>query len=261
MTHNLAIFDLKLNSTTFDLGVCWRMNNKPQKKLQYGIQGPDALAFSVLIFLAGLVLLMIRSGTFLVLATITIVAGLFGITLMVIESSSRYRSSLRDFLMELSGANSGQTVLDVGTGRGLLAIGFAKRGCKTYGIDIWSKADLWNNTPLKTVQNINIERVDVKLQHGDIRAIPFKNKCFDIVISSYVVHNIHSSRQMQTAVKELARISKIGGKLLIADINPFWGPGWSKSRWMQELSAMGFNGVKFHRFWLATIIVTKLRAQ
>lgn len=234
------------------------MTIKSHHRSRYGVQGPDALAFFVSLLLVSIILFILKGGFFLILASLSALIGLSGIMMLLVESSSKYRVSLRNFLLELSTACQGQTVLDVGTGRGLLAIGFAKMGTKTHGIDIWSKADLWNNKPLKTMKNFKMEKVDVKLQYGDIRAIPFKNKTFDIVVSSYVVHNIHSSRQMRTAVKELARVTKTNGKLIIADINPFLGPGWSKKRWLIELSAAGFKAIKFQRFWLATVMTAKL---
>jgi hypothetical protein len=62
---------------------------------------------------------------------------------------------LRDRLLALAGFQGHETVLDVGTGRGLLMIAAARMlpNGKSVGIDIWSQEDMKDNNPKDTLRN------------------------------------------------------------------------------------------------------------
>jgi arsenite methyltransferase len=53
---------------------------------------------------------------------------------------------------------------------------------------------------------------------GDARKLPFDDASFDIVLSSNALHNIYNAGERQTAVREVARVLKPGGHVLILDI-------------------------------------------
>src|SRR5579872_4079769 len=87
-----------------------------------------------------------------------------------------------------------EAVLDVGAGRGLLAIGAARRlsNGKVYAIDIWQSRDLSGNTPKALLANARaagaIERLQVDT--GDARSLPYTDGMFDVVGSMTAIHNI-----------------------------------------------------------------------
>ena len=112
-------------------------------------------------------------------------------------------------------------VLDVGCGRGLMLLGAAKRLTtgKAVGIDSWSAADLTSNSKQATLHNAQLEGVadTVSVFDGDARSLPFADSSFDVVISSFVVHNIRGQSNREQAVREMVRVLKAGGHLMVQD--------------------------------------------
>jgi ubiquinone/menaquinone biosynthesis C-methylase UbiE len=118
-----------------------------------------------------------------------------------------------------------EQVLDVGCGRGLFLIGAAKRlaasrGGRAVGIDLWQAEDLSGNNPAAPIENARVEGVAdrVSVQTGDARRLPFPDASFDVVTASMSLHNIYNAGERQTAVREIARVLKPGGRVLIVDI-------------------------------------------
>ena len=115
-----------------------------------------------------------------------------------------------------------ERVLDVGCGLGLFLIGAAKRlkTGRAVGIDLWQAEDLSGNTPVGTLNNATIEGVadKVEVHTGDARKLPFDDASFNVVLSSMALHNIYNADERQTAVREIARVLKSGGRVLILDV-------------------------------------------
>jgi ubiquinone/menaquinone biosynthesis C-methylase UbiE len=136
----------------------------------------------------------------------------------------RGKFNMRDLMLARINWQGGEQVLDIGTGRGLLAIGAAKRlttGSAT-GIDIWRAEDLSGNTAQNALRNAALEGVKDKLvlRTEDVRKMSFPDASFDVVLSLLCLHNIEDRKEQADACREIARVLKPGGTALIADYVP-----------------------------------------
>jgi len=109
----------------------------------------------------------------------------------------------------------------VGTGRGLLLIGAAKRlttGHAT-GIDIWNAEDLSGNGPEALKANIALEDVGEKttIKSEDARQMSFPDGSIDVVLSNVCLHNIYEKPGRAKACREIVRVLKPGGMAVISD--------------------------------------------
>src|SRR5262249_26304910 len=68
--------------------------------------------------------------------------------------------------------------------------------------------------------NVRLEGVmdRVELKDGDARKLPFPDGLFDLVMSSWALHNIYDQRQRLGAIGEIVRVLKPGGHLILIDI-------------------------------------------
>jgi SAM-dependent methyltransferase len=114
------------------------------------------------------------------------------------------------------------TVLDVGCGRGLLLTEAARRVPHglAVGIDLWSEEDQSGNEPEETVKNAEREGVadQVEIKTGDARELPFGDEFFDAVVSTMTLHNIRDAEGRERAVREMIRVLRPGGRIVIVDM-------------------------------------------
>jgi SAM-dependent methyltransferase len=151
-----------------------------------------------------------------------ITGGIFlleGVLMFIYVKRGKFRHRDR-MLAQLNGTGNEQ-VLDVGTGRGLLLIGAARRLTTGHavGIDIWSTKDLSGNAMERTLSNIEMEGVgaQVELRTEDASRMTFPDASFDVVLSNLCIHNIPKRAGRDRACREIARVLGPGGVAVISD--------------------------------------------
>jgi arsenite methyltransferase len=131
-----------------------------------------------------------------------------------------------------------ERVLDIGCGRGLMAVAAARRvpHGRVVGIDIWQSEDLSGNGADAVAANAVREGVAdrVTTQTADMRELPFDAGSMDIVVSSVAIHNIYQVEGRDRAVDEIVRVLAPCGQVLIDDIRHV-------PQYAERLRAAGFD--------------------
>lgn len=143
----------------------------------------------------------------------------FGGLMLIYSLVGKFRH--RDRILGKVNWTGAEQVLDVGTGRGLLLIGAAKRlitGHAT-GIDIWNAEDLSGNGPEALKSNIALEGVcdRTTILSEDARQMSFADASMDVVVSNVCLHNIYQKPGRVKACQEIVRVLKPGGLAVISD--------------------------------------------
>lgn len=197
------------------------------KKINYGIDAPgvirNLIIFSVIGFLLPKFYPLIRIGQLNIyiggFIWMGITCGLMALWMLLYSLYGKLKH--RDRIINLVNWSGNEMVLDVGTGRGLLMIGAAKRLTtgKSIGIDIWNLEDLTQNAMENTLDNAVLEGVKdkVDIKNDNASNMSFADNTFDVVISNLCLHNIYNIEERKKACNEIARVLKKGGTGIISD--------------------------------------------
>jgi ubiquinone/menaquinone biosynthesis C-methylase UbiE len=104
----------------------------------------------------------------------------------------------------------GGIILEVGTGRGHMAVALAKNGLKVVSIDLDRKAQDAAGLNLKSLKLDKF--VSLKIMNAE--RLKYKDNSFDEVVS---VNFIHHAKNPAKCLNEMIRVAK--NKLIIADLN------------------------------------------
>ena len=197
----------------------------------YGIDGPvfvlNTFWLGCFLLGAGLLLTAWLSATPLheISAGLIAASGVicFAIAATILYGSKIGKLRLRDTIINSLELRGDEQVLGVGCGHGLLILAAAKRldkGGAAVGIDVWKAVDQAGNSPRAFLRNAAIEGVTdrVAVKTADAREMPFADESFDLVLSSWVLHNIVRRRERERALTEIARVLKPGGEAIIVDV-------------------------------------------
>ncbi|MBS0288345.1 MAG: methyltransferase domain-containing protein [Proteobacteria bacterium] len=114
-------------------------------------------------------------------------------------------------LVNFSGAKSGQKLLDVGCGTGVVAITAARLGAHVSALDL-SPALIE-----RAQENADIAEVKVNFQEGDVESLPYADGSFDVVLSQF--GHMFAPRP-EVAIKEMLRVLKPAGTIAFSTWPP-----------------------------------------
>ena len=112
-------------------------------------------------------------------------------------------------LLDLAAPVRGRRALDLATGTGDIALALAAQGADVVGLDITHRM-------IELARRKPAGLGSVRFLVGDMLALPFPNGSFDVVTIGYGLRNVPD---LGTALDEVARVLKPGGRVLSLDFN------------------------------------------
>lgn len=159
-----------------------------------------------------------------------VLAWYFGVSIVVYligaglywYASRRGKFVIWDRLLRRVSLPSGGRVLDLGCGRGAVAIMTTTRFAEASvtGIDLWRAGDQSGNS--RSAAQANAELNDVRdrlvFDTGDMTRLPYPDNAFALITASLSLHNIPTAEGRRAAIQEAVRVLAPGGRILIVDI-------------------------------------------
>ncbi len=117
-----------------------------------------------------------------------------------------------DRIVKIAEAGPEDTSLDVACGPGLLACAFAQVVRHAVGIDL-TPAMLDQARKTQAEKGLH----NLTWYQGDVASLPFPDAHFSIVSSRFAFHHLE---QPLAALREMQRVCKPGGRVVVADMSP-----------------------------------------
>ena len=115
-------------------------------------------------------------------------------------------------VVEFSGAGADDTVLDVACGPGIVVCAFARVVKHATGLDL-TPAMLDRARALQGEKGLG----NITWQLGEAMPLPYQDASFSIITSRFAFHHFLDPL---TAIKEMARVCRPGGKVVVVDSAP-----------------------------------------
>lgn len=117
----------------------------------------------------------------------------------------------RKKLVKYSGAKFGDKILDCATGTGDLAIEFKQ---KVGVVGSVTGTDFCAEMLIPAPQKAKDKGLEITFEQADVTALQYPDKQFDITSISFGIRNVSDPVK---ALKEMARVTKSGGKVMVLE--------------------------------------------
>jgi ubiquinone/menaquinone biosynthesis C-methylase UbiE len=120
--------------------------------------------------------------------------------------------ALLELMAECAGVRAGDSLLDVACGPGIVSCFYAKRVARVTGLDM---VPAMLERAQRFQAESKVENVTWKL--GESNSLPFAENTFDCAVTRFSFHHF---LEPATALREMTRVCKPGGTVLVADVAP-----------------------------------------
>lgn len=145
-------------------------------------------------------------------------------------------------VLDLAAPQPGERALDAGCGTGIYTRRLAQRGAKVIGVD----------TDPEMLAAARLKAPAATLVESDVTELPFAEGEFDLSLAVTLLCFVHDP---QRAVAELVRVTKPGGRVVLAELNR-WSP-WAA--WRRVKAWRGSESWREVHFYSPSALATLLR--
>lgn len=125
----------------------------------------------------------------------------------VADETARRRAQLEERVRRFVDPEGGERALDAGCGAGALALALAPHVGEVVGVDVVPEL-------LEQARSLAADHPNVSFVEGDISALPFGRAEFHLAGTMRTLHHV---RRPELVVAELARVTRLGGRILVVD--------------------------------------------
>lgn len=152
------------------------------------------------------------------------VAALFDSVAAEYDQHVPFFSAFADRLVAWTGVRTGETVLDIGAGRGAVCHAVGAAGASAVAVDISSAM---------------LRELDVPRVQADARALPVRSGAFDVAVGAFSIHLLPDPVH---GLREAARTVRPGGRVVLAYGGRFASEEWDF--WFEVLAKHAHRGTR-----------------
>lgn len=120
-----------------------------------------------------------------------------------------FSEAVRDKALAAAGVRAGQVAADIGAGSGFISAGLLQQGLRVIAVD-------QSEAMLAEMGRKFGDRAEITYRLGQAEALPIDADAVDFVFANMYLHHVESPPE---AIREMVRILKPGGKLVITDMD------------------------------------------
>lgn len=120
-----------------------------------------------------------------------------------------FGEDVREKALDAANLHPGKLAADIGAGTGFITEGLVDRGLNVIAVD-------QSETMLKVIKDKFPSSDLIECRVGEAENLPIEDNGVDYVFANMYLHHVESPAK---AIKEMARILKPGGKLIISDMD------------------------------------------